>query len=318
MAMGTGWCKLIRLLHNSDLQDSFLTSFLNNWIIERGILMSIRKVSLGLVCLLAICTALSATPQAAGPDAKDCKDHPLFNRLADFHITKCESKDFDHYAFKSGKTAPIDVEGHYTFIWYKTNEGIKPPSRLAVVRNFQQATLKAGGTVVFTDDRYATLKFAKDGKEIWAQVDSAWNAGYQIFIIEKAGMAQEIVASAEAFSNDLKDTGHAAVYGIYFDSGQAVVKPESEPALEQIAKLLKGDPNLKVNVVGHTDNVGTIEANMKLSQARATAVAAALTSKYGIAAIKLKPYGVGPLSPVASNKTDDGKAKNRRVELVEQ
>jgi OmpA-OmpF porin, OOP family len=75
---------------------------------------------------------------------------------------------------------------------------------------------------------------------------------------------------------------------------------------------------LKVNVVGHTDNVGTIDANMKLSQARATAVVAALTSKYGITAIRLKAYGVGPLAPVAGNKTDDGKAKNRRVELVEQ
>jgi outer membrane protein OmpA-like peptidoglycan-associated protein len=263
--------------------------------------------------------AMPAAPQAAEPDAKGCKDHPLFNRLSDFHIGKCEAKDFDHYAFiKGAKGEPIDVEGRYSFIWYKANAGITPPSRLAIVRNFQQATLKAGGTVVFTNDRYATLKFTKDGKEIWAQVDSAWNAGYQIFIIEKAGMEQEIVASAEAFSNDLKDTGHAAVYGVYFDTGQSVVKPESEPALEQIAKLLKGDPSLKVNVVGHTDNVGTIEANMKLSQARATAVVAVLTAKYGIAATRLKAYGVGPLAPVATNKTDDGKAKNRRVELVEQ
>jgi OOP family OmpA-OmpF porin len=277
-----------------------------------------RIVSWGFVLLLGLCTAMPAAPQAAEPDAKGCKDHALFNRLSDFHIAKCDAKDFDHYAFKGAKGEPTDVEGRYSFLWYQANEGITPPSRLAIVRNFQAATHRAGGTVVFTSDRYATLKFTKDGKEIWAQVDSAWNSGYQIHIIEKAGMEQEIVASAEAFSNDLKDTGHAAVYGIYFDTGQAVVKPESEPALEQIAKLLKGDPNLKVNVVGHTDNVGTIEANMKLSQARATAVAAALTAKHGIAAIRLKAYGVGPLSPVATNKTDDGKAKNRRVELVEQ
>ena len=280
--------------------------------------MSTRIVSWGFVLLLMLCTAMPAAPQSAEPDAKGCKDHPLFNRLSDFHITKCDAKDFDHYAFKGAKGEPVDVEGRYAFIWYQANEGINPPSRLAIVRNFQQATLKAGGTVVFTNERYATLKFTKDGKEIWAQVDSAWNAGYQIHIIEKAGMEQEIVASAEAFSNDLKDTGHAAVYGIYFDTGQSVVKPESVPALEQIAKLLKGDPNLKVNVVGHTDNVGTIDANMKLSQARATAVVAVLTSKYGIAAIRLKAYGIGPLAPVAANKTDDGKAKNRRVELVEQ
>lgn len=276
--------------------------------------MRASGVFLGFALLLAA----NAAPQAAEPDAKDCKDHPLFNRLSNFHIGKCAAKDFDHYAFNGTKGERVDVEGRYTFIWYQANAGINPPSRLAIVRNFQQATLKAGGAVLFTNERYATLKFTKDGKEIWAQVDSAWNAGYQIHIIEKAGMAQEVVASAEAFSNDLKDTGHAAIYGIYFDTGQSLVKPESEPALEQIAKLLKGDPNLKVNVVGHTDNVGTIDANMKLSQARATAVAAVLTSKYGIAATRLKAFGVGPLAPVANNKTDEGKAKNRRVELVEQ
>jgi OOP family OmpA-OmpF porin len=81
---------------------------------------------------------------------------------------------------------------------------------------------------------------------------------------------------------------------------------------------LKGDAKLKVNVVGHTDSVGGIESNMKLSQDRANAVVQALTGKYGIEAIRLKAYGGGPLCPVASNDTEEGKAKNRRVELVKQ
>ena len=97
-----------------------------------------------------------------------------------------------------------------------------------------------------------------------------------------------------------------------------MIKPESEKALQEIAKLVKGDAALKLFVVGHTDSVGNIDSNMKLSQDRANAVVQALTGKYGIAGARLKAYGVGPLAPVASNDTDEGKSKNRRVELVKQ
>jgi outer membrane protein OmpA-like peptidoglycan-associated protein len=97
-----------------------------------------------------------------------------------------------------------------------------------------------------------------------------------------------------------------------------VIKPESEAALEEIAKLLKADAGLKVNIVGHTDSVGGTDPNMKLSQDRANAVMQALAGKYGITATRLKAYGIGPLAPVASNDTEDGRSKNRRVELVKQ
>jgi outer membrane protein OmpA-like peptidoglycan-associated protein len=103
-----------------------------------------------------------------------------------------------------------------------------------------------------------------------------------------------------------------------FDSGKAEIKPESDVALEQISKLLLSNAALKVYVVGHTDNVGTIEANMKLSKERADAVVNALVTKYGIQAARLKSYGVASLVPVASNDNEEGKAKNRRVELVKQ
>jgi len=95
-----------------------------------------------------------------------------------------------------------------------------------------------------------------------------------------------------------------------------VIKPESEPALAEMAKLLKDNPSLNVFIVGHTDNTGTFEHNMKLSLDRATAVVNALVSGHGIAAARLKAVGDGPTAPVASNDTDEGRAKNRRVELV--
>ena len=97
---------------------------------------------------------------------------------------------------------------------------------------------------------------------------------------------------------------------------ESEVKPESQAALQEIAKLLKDDANLKLYVVGHTDNTGTLESNMKLSQDRAVAVVNTLVSKYNIDASRLKGCGDGPTAPVATNDTEEGRALNRRVELV--
>jgi outer membrane protein OmpA-like peptidoglycan-associated protein len=127
-----------------------------------------------------------------------------------------------------------------------------------------------------------------------------------------------ITVNAASLANDINRTGHASVYGIYFDTGKADVKPESDATLSEIAKLIQGDPALKLYVVGHTDNQGALDLNMDLSRRRAEAVLAALTTKYAVPATRLKAYGCGPYTPVASNDTEDGRAKNRRVELVKQ
>jgi outer membrane protein OmpA-like peptidoglycan-associated protein len=127
-----------------------------------------------------------------------------------------------------------------------------------------------------------------------------------------------ITVDAASLANDINRTGHASVYGIYFDTGKADVKPESDATLKEVAKLLQGDPMLKLYVVGHTDNVGTLASNMDLSRRRANAVTQLLTTKYGVAAARLSAQGDGPTAPVASNDSEDGRAKNRRVELVKQ
>jgi OOP family OmpA-OmpF porin len=140
-------------------------------------------------------------------------------------------------------------------------------------------------------------------------------------IIQKGDMVQDVVANPEVsdvFAKELEEKGKTAIYGIHFDTNKAEIKPESETALKEVSKLLSQNPALKLYIVGHTDNVGEFDYNMKLSQARAESVVKELTSKYGVASDRVKPYGVGPLSPVASNKTEEGRAKNRRVELIEQ
>jgi outer membrane protein OmpA-like peptidoglycan-associated protein len=177
---------------------------------------------------------------------------------------------------------------------------------------------KLGGTVLYSEKAIQTMKLTKDGKEFWIHLWAEFTGKYGFTIVQKQSMVQDIVANADVFSDELRNTGHTAVYGIYFDTGKSDLKPESQAAIGEIAKLLKKDVNLKVYVVGHTDNVGGLESNMKLSQARAEAVVQDLTRNQGISASRLKSFGNGPYAPVASNDSEEGRAKNRRVELVKQ
>jgi outer membrane protein OmpA-like peptidoglycan-associated protein len=126
-----------------------------------------------------------------------------------------------------------------------------------------------------------------------------------------------VTVNASEMASAISTAGRVALYGILFDFNKADINPASEPTLEQIGKLLKGQPALKLLVVGHTDNVGTFPFNMDLSLRRAAAVVVALTSRYGATKDRLFPVGVSYASPVAPNSTEDGRAKNRRVELVE-
>jgi OmpA-OmpF porin, OOP family len=132
----------------------------------------------------------------------------------------------------------------------------------------------------------------------------------------KARQQSMVTLSASELSKAITTSGRVAIYGILFDTGSSVVKPESRASLEQIAALLKQNQALKLHVVGHTDNQGGLDSNFALSKARASAVSAALSAQYGISATRLSANGVSSLAPVASNTDEAGRAKNRRVELV--
>ena len=123
--------------------------------------------------------------------------------------------------------------------------------------------------------------------------------------------------NADDMKQALRDSGRVALYGVYFDSDKDVVRAESKPTLGEIAKLMKNEPTLRLHVVGHTDNQGNPAYNVDLSQRRASSVARTLTSSYGIGAKRMDSFGCGQYSPAAANGTEDGRAKNRRVELVE-
>ncbi len=126
-----------------------------------------------------------------------------------------------------------------------------------------------------------------------------------------------VVVKADEMAREIDLAGKIALYGIYFDTDRTEIKKDSVPTLEEIAALLKDRPRLRVLVVGHTDSTGEREYNMGLSRRRAEAVVKYLVSTFGIAQSRLVPAGVGMLAPVATNRTEEGRAKNRRVELVE-
>ena len=132
---------------------------------------------------------------------------------------------------------------------------------------------------------------------------------------EKLEHNMEFVNAAD-MARALKDSGKIALYGIHFDTDRDTLRADSNAMLDEISRLLTSDPQIRLHVVGHTDSQGTPDHNLDLSRRRAATVVHALTSHYNIAPARLDSFGCGPYAPAASNADEDGRAKNRRVELV--
>ena len=276
------------------------------------------KKFFGLFLIMMTCMA----PLIGQEDAEGSKDPALFTRMPGFHIYRYDDLQFDKYDFMINTEKTQSVEGHHLFIIYWLNDNVQSPSPLQIVRNYSNAIKKIGGQLIYEFDDggmlNVILKVVKNNQEVWAHVSAASNGTYSINLIEKQAMNQDVIADANSLANSIKESGKVTVYGIYFDTGKSTLKPESQPTLQEISKLLKADPGLKLYVVGHTDNTGTFDANMKLSMERALAVVNALVSQFTVNASRLTACGDGPTSPIASNDNEEGKALNRRVELVKQ
>ncbi len=247
-------------------------------------------------------------------DAEGCKDHPLFTRMKNYFITSCE-KNFDAVEFTIGDGKTETVEGDKTVINYGLKEGIQAPSALQIIRNYQAAVKSLGGVTLYqdTDGGAATFKLVKNNREIWISIQTYNNnTGMELIILEKGEMVQEV--TADAMYDALNKDGFMALY-INFDTGKSDIKPESVPIIDQIAALMNAHADLKLSIEGHTDNVGTPASNKTLSEQRAKSVMNAVVQK-GIAAGRLTAAGWGQDKPIADNRSEDGRAKNRRVEIV--
>jgi len=255
-------------------------------------------------------------------DNKACLDKTLqfFSPMEGFYVTDfCKYTEFGRYEFwVQGGSRAIVKEGVYRETWYhRKEESQRHVSGLQILRNYVNAIKAVGGSVLKeSDGNILTTTF--QGKELWILINININStdqdNYGIFSIEVDAMKQEVTALD--IQGSIATLGKIALYGIQFDTGKSDIKPDSEKAISSVATYLKENPNVNILIVGHTDNVGSFDMNQTLSKSRGESVKNYLASKYGIPASRLTGNGVGSLCPVASNDTDEGKALNRRVEIV--
>ena len=173
---------------------------------------------------------------------------------------------------------------------------------------YHDALIQAGWTILYDrQDVSLTAHFTQNGRNLWATL---YKGEFNEIRVADAGAANKDMSS------DLKTKCHVAIYGVLFDFNKSTLQPASDPVLQQILDLMKRNPTQKIEVQGHTDNVGGDAYNQTLSEARARSVVAWLT-QHGIAATRLTAKGYGKTKPIADNSTDAGRAKNRRVEIAD-
>jgi len=286
----------------------------------------------------------------AQDDAEGCKDHSLFNRMPNYYLGNCEEVEFGSMKFPVGPPDPNNdnliksevIEGKIMVFNYFLLDDKSPASGLQIMRNFQNASKQNGGiikgeyqgwctgTYEFNGESInggtipfgnsctnwgQTIKFSRDDKEIWVYVQmSGEGEGYNMVIVEKEAMKQDIQAN-EMF--DKINSGDALTLYINFETGKSAIKSESQNIIEELYKMLSNNPTLSIIIEGHTDNVGNSTSNITLSEKRAESVKTSLVSK-GISADRIKTVGYGQDKPLADNSTEEGKAKNRRVEIRKQ
>lgn len=277
------------------------------------------KLLSGVMCVLALMAPTTAFAQA---DAEGSKDHPVVPRLAggQYYVSDYEARDFGAGDFS---TADDDrrVEGKFTRIEYWIKDNAKPFSGVEIGRNYQKAVAeKKGDTVHFDIDNSggrATFRVDLEGTRVWIGL-SVSNGGeiYELTIVEETVMKQSVELNAGAMAAELSKTGRVTLRGILFDVGQATIRDSSAALLAEVGALLKSDPTLALEVIGHTDNTGTAAGNLTLSRQRAEAVKAWLIKSHAIDPGRLTASGRGDTVPVGDNTTDAGRAQNRRVELV--
>ncbi len=301
-----------------------------------------RKIKL-LVLLFALAFSIGSFAQK---DVEGSADHPLLSRYSGSTITSYSTNRFVAYPiYDYDKSDWATIEGKFVSIVYQAPHGL---SLLEIHRNYEKALEDADFKKVYqcrstcllysyvgklneanlkvpsghykdlySDEGYYS-RYEKDGLQLVLMTTNQKEKNFtSVDFIGDAEMEMGMVkADANAIGNALRKEGKISIYGITFATGSSAIKAESKATLAEIAQFLKSNPSINIYVVGHTDDTGSLSTNLSLSKNRAEAVVKSLASEYGIPANRLSGSGVGPYAPVASNLSESGKAKNRRVELV--
>lgn len=297
------------------------------------------------LCGMAALAAAMAAPLA---HAEPGEDHPQVARFPGARIDHYDFKQYEEFVLllskpvnrKSEYTADklLPLEGQVTYIHYKVPTEASP---LQVFRNYQSALRRSGFTTLFVCERPCTtenlgsfaelmkakkhyLNYSTDNQFLAAQRGntyvSLWvnDGGVWQHVVEKEALNDALmeVRGESTIAKSLSQDGKVDLYGFQFDTGKAVLKDGSRSTLQDLGTVLQDNPSLRVEVVGHTDDVGGADANLKLSQARAAAVADALARSHGIDTQRLTVRGMGQTQPLMDNTSETGRAKNRRVEII--
>ena len=286
-----------------------------------------RMIARRICGLFLLFLAAVLTPAAWAVDS-DERDHPLLSGMPGFEIRTKSTKAFDavtldpdydlHEAKGAKYKGPMSFEGKVTRITY--DQPGSERSKIEIFRNYKAAIEKLGGKLISVApdadvSGQQIFRIEQPGKApVSVLLKVPYESEYYLTIVEHQAMAQSVQAGQLA--KEIGASGFATLY-INFDTNQAELKDDGVAAVKEIALLMKQSPKLKLNIEGHTDNVGSAADNKKLSQARAEAVVKAVVAQ-GVDGKRLVAVGRGQESPIADNRNEAGRAKNRRVELVKQ
>ncbi len=263
---------------------------------------------------LAACSSVAWAQAPAPADAKGCVESKVVTRMPGCVILRCEHKDYN----LADMPRKLDerghqVEGEYEYTAYRCPREKSP---LELGRNTEAALKSAGFNILYTYVYGGGARFymtARKGGQ-WVKLTVVSDA-YELTAVKEKQMEQAMTANADGWAQQINQSGRVSVYGINFDTGKSVIRPDSAPALNEVVKLLQANPSWAMLVAGHTDNVGSAATNLALSRQRAQSVIAWL-STHGVEGARLVPAGFGDTRPIAENKDEEGRQKNRRVDLV--
>jgi len=252
-------------------------------------------------------------------------EHPVIKSIPGFQwvATQSRTKNYAPYQFrvktKGKKAERVEKKGKYWQLKYVIKDAKgkidRSVSREEIVQNYKEAAIEKGGDILYEGGYLLTFTLTReDGGKTWAFL-SAGDGYYNLYIIDEAAFKKQLTFDAEEMKKVLDEEGHVAIYGIHFDVDRAVLKLGAEKVLIEMVKLMKNNPDLKIEIQGHTDNTGSADHNLDLSTRRADRVRKFLLL-YGIEAPRMVSKGYGEEKPVAPNGTEEGRAKNRRVELI--
>jgi len=263
-------------------------------------------------------TVVDKIPFKATLTAPSGNDYRLLGHMPNYATDKPEKRNYDKFAFtvKDGEDSSheVSVAGAKFAFSYTPKQKAPTASDLEIQQNYRAAFAALGAQILFEDGRNTVARLDENGRAIWFKIYSQETEINEIVVEEKPFQASVKPPEASALKAALDKDGHVALY-VNFDFNKATLKPDASPVIAQVVKLLKDNPSLKLEIDGYTDNIGSSDYNVRLSGSRAASVVAALVAQ-GVAADRLHAAGFGPDKPVATNDTEEGRAKNRRVELV--